>query len=78
MKENNNKPAAKPNASDESAAKNIELSGKDSSLFVFFFYLIIGVIVVWNSNAAQKFILDNIWPIGIIAAIVLLAILIMN
>lgn len=74
-KENKDTPATKPDNSDE-LIKNTQLSGKDSSLFVFFFYLIIGVIVVWNSEAAQSFLLNNIWPIGIIVAIALLAILI--
>jgi hypothetical protein len=76
MKKDLDKPATESDTIDESAAKNIESSNKDSSLFVFFFYLIIGVIVVWNSQAAQSFFLDNIWPIGIIVAIVLFAILI--
>jgi hypothetical protein len=47
-----------------------------SPLFVFIFYLIVGVIIVWSSQTVQTFLVTNLIPIGIITAIVVLSVVI--
>jgi hypothetical protein len=48
-------------------------SDSGSLLFGLFFYLIIGLIWVWNSSQAQGFLFRYRWPLGIIAALALVS-----
>jgi hypothetical protein len=44
-----------------------------SVVFGGFFYLVIGLVWVWNSSQAQNFLLRNRWPLGVITALALVA-----
>jgi hypothetical protein len=48
-----------------------EISRPLGALAGLFFYVIIGLFVVWNNQTAQGFLRRNIWPLGISAVIVL-------
>ncbi len=51
-------------------------SGTGVVLSVLFFYLIIGLFVVWNNQTVQGFLSRNRWPLGISGVIVVLGVVI--
>jgi hypothetical protein len=64
---------AVPEPSDDTGGGAKKRSDFASVVFGGFFYLVIGLVWVWNSSQAQNFLLRNRWLLGVITALALVA-----